>query len=48
VPAAQVAEGLELAMRSQATGVTIFAWGTLAGNWDKVERLGEAYRSSSP
>jgi hypothetical protein len=34
--------------RPPATGVTVFAWGPLAKDWAKVERLGEVYRSLSP
>jgi hypothetical protein len=48
VPAAQVFEVLECATRPPATGVTAFAWGSLAKEWGKVERLGEVYRSSRP
>ena len=48
VPAAQVAEVLDHGTRPPATGVTVFAWGSLTKDWDKVERLGKAYRSPSP
>jgi hypothetical protein len=45
VPAAQVAEVIGQGARPPATGVTAFAWGPLSQDWDKVERLGRAYRS---
>jgi hypothetical protein len=48
VPAAQVAEVLAQGTRPPATGVTVFAWGPLSKDWDKVERLGEVYRSLRP
>jgi hypothetical protein len=48
VPAAQVAEVLAQGTRRPATGITVFAWGSLAKDWDKVERLGEVYRSLRP
>jgi len=48
VPAAQVAEVLAQGTRPPATGITVFAWGPLAKDWDKVERLGEVYRSFRP
>jgi hypothetical protein len=48
VPAAQVGEVLELATRPPATGVTVFAWGGIAKDRDKVERLGQAYRALRP
>jgi hypothetical protein len=48
VPAAQVAEVLAQGIRPPASGVTVFAWGPLAKDWDKVERLGAFYRSLGP
>jgi hypothetical protein len=48
VPAAQVAEVIGRGTSPPATGVTAFAWGPLARDWDKVERLGRAYRSLRP
>ena len=48
VPAAQVAEVIGQGARPPATGVTAFAWGPLSQDWDKVERLGRAYRSLRP
>jgi hypothetical protein len=48
VPATQVAEVLEQGTQSPATGVMVFAWGSLHKDWDKVERLGQVYRSLGP
>jgi hypothetical protein len=48
VPAKQVAEVLAQGTRPPATGVTVFAWGSLSKDWDKVERLGQFYRSLRP
>jgi hypothetical protein len=48
VPAAQVAEVMDHGMRSPATGVTVFAWGSLHKEWEKVEGLGRAYRARRP
>lgn len=48
VPAAQVAEVIEQGTHRTSTGVTAFAWGPLSKDWDKVERLGRAYRSLRP
>jgi hypothetical protein len=48
VPAAQVAEVIAQGARPPATGMMVFAWGSLSGDWDKVERLGRAYRSLRP
>lgn len=45
VPAAQVNEVLERGANSPATGVTVFSWGSLSKEWNKVERLGQVYRS---
>jgi hypothetical protein len=44
VQADQVAAILDHGTRPPATGVTIFAWGSLVPQWDKVEELGRAYR----
>jgi hypothetical protein len=48
VPAAQVAEVLAQGTQPPATGITVFAWGSLSKDWDKVERLGAFYRSLGP
>jgi hypothetical protein len=48
VPAAQAAEVIGQGARPPSTGVTAFAWGPLSQDWDKVERLGRAYRSLRP
>ncbi len=48
VPLARVAEVIDQGTRPPATGVTVFAWGPLVKDWDKVERLGQAYRSLRP
>jgi hypothetical protein len=48
VPAGQVAEVLRCATRPPATGVTVFAWGSLQKDWEKVERLGDVYRAIRP
>jgi hypothetical protein len=48
VPADQVASIVDQGTRPPATGVTVFAWGSLVKDWDKVERLGHAYRSLRP
>ena len=48
VPATQVAAVIDHGTRPPATGVTVFVWGSLVKDWDKVERLGKAYRSLSP
>jgi hypothetical protein len=48
VPVAQVSQVLEHGMRPPATGVTVFAWGGLTKDWEKVERLGQSYRSARP
>lgn len=45
VPVSQVADVLDQGTRSPATGVTVFAWGPLAKEWEKVEELGRAYRA---
>jgi hypothetical protein len=48
VPVTQVAEVLEHGTRPPATGVMVFAWGSLHRDWDKVERLGQVYRMLRP
>jgi DNA-binding HxlR family transcriptional regulator len=48
VPTAQVGEVIDHGTRPPATGVTAFVWGPLAKDWDKVERLGRAYRALRP
>ena len=45
VPLAQVAPVLEAGTRLPATGVTIFNWGSLHTQADKVEALGAFYRA---
>jgi hypothetical protein len=45
VPVLQVREVLDHGTRPPATGVMVFVWGTLYPQWDKVEALGESYRS---
>ncbi len=34
--------------RTPSTGVMVFVWGSLVKDWDKVERMGQAYRSPLP
>ncbi len=48
VPASQVAEVMDHGTRRPATGVLVFAWGSLHQNWDKVEELSRAYRTFRP
>ncbi len=48
VPVEQVAAILDHGSRKPATGLTVFAWGSLAKEWNKVEALGEAYRAMTP
>ena len=45
VPASQVKEILDHGTRLPATGVMVFAWGSLHKSWDKVEEMGRFYRS---
>lgn len=45
VPLEQVTEVLEQGMRAPSTGVTIFVWGGVAKEWEKVELMGRFYRS---
>jgi hypothetical protein len=47
VPASQVPEVLDHGTRSPATGVMVFAWGSLQEQPEKVETMGEFYRSIS-
>jgi hypothetical protein len=44
VPASRVREVLDHGTRPPATGVTVFVWGTLYPQWDKVEAMGEFFR----
>jgi hypothetical protein len=44
VPAEHVAEVLENGTRSPATGVMVFAWGSLRGQSEKIKALGAYYR----
>ena len=48
VPAEQVGEILREGTRTPSTGVMVFVWGSLFKDWDKVERMGQAYRSPLP
>ena len=45
VPASQVREILHHGTRPPATGLTVFVWGTLHPQWDKVEEMRRVYRS---
>jgi hypothetical protein len=45
VPVEQVRTVLKYGTQLPATGLTVFAWGGLAGQWDKVEELGTFYRA---
>jgi hypothetical protein len=47
VPAGQVREVLDHGTRSPATGVMVFAWGSLHAEPEKVEEMGAFYRSIS-
>jgi hypothetical protein len=47
VPAAQVGPVLEAGARLPATGATVFAWGSLREQPDKVEALGAFYRAAA-
>jgi hypothetical protein len=47
VPASQVADVIEQGTRPPATGAMAFVWSSLAKDWDKVERMGRAYRAVS-
>ena len=44
VPVSQVGEILDHGTRPPATGVMVFAWGTLHPHWGKVEQMGQYYR----
>jgi hypothetical protein len=44
VPLEQVVEVLDFGTRPPATGLTVFVWGKLQENWDKVEAMGNFYR----
>jgi hypothetical protein len=48
VPVSQAAEVLDHATRPPATGVTVFVWGTLHPQWEKVEKMGDFYRAIGP
>jgi hypothetical protein len=48
VPNRQVPDVIDHGTRPPATGVMVFAWGSLHQDWDKVERLGRAYRDRRP
>jgi hypothetical protein len=45
VPASRVPEILDHGTRPPATGVMVFVWGTLHPRWDKVEAMGEFFRT---
>jgi hypothetical protein len=45
VPLSQVREVLDHGTRPPATGVMIFAWGTLYPQWGKVEEMRKSYRA---
>ena len=45
VPAGQVPAVLDHGSRRPATGVIVFAWGSLRKQWEKVEAMGKFYRS---
>jgi hypothetical protein len=44
----QVPEVLEHGTRQPASGVMVFVWGTLHPQWEKVEAMGNFYRSIRP
>jgi hypothetical protein len=46
VPASQVQEILDHGTRPPSTGVMVFVWGTLHPQWDKVEAMGEFFRTA--
>jgi hypothetical protein len=48
VPVSQAGEVLDHATRPPATGVTVFVWGTLHPQWEKVEKMGDFYRAIGP
>lgn len=48
VPASQTFEIIDHGTRAPATGVTVFAWGSLARDRGKVDQLVKAYRSIRP
>jgi hypothetical protein len=48
VPHSQVWPVLEHGTRLPATGVMVFAWGSLAAATDKVEEMGRFYRAIRP
>lgn len=48
VPVEQVQQALDYGTRLPATGVMVFAWGSLHNQPEKVERMGEFYRAIRP
>ncbi len=48
VPVTQVSEVLDHGTRPPATGVLVFAWGSLHKSWEKVDELGRFYRVIRP
>jgi hypothetical protein len=48
VPVSQVREVLDHGTRLPATGVMVFRWGTLPGQWEKVEEMGKFYKEIAP
>ncbi len=44
----QVAPVLDHGSRRPATGLMVFAWGSLEKDWDKVEAMGASYRAHVP
>ena len=48
VPLSQVAETLDHGSRPPATGVMVFNWATLHGQWAKVQAMREFYRGIRP
>jgi hypothetical protein len=48
VAASQVREILDHGTRLPATGIMVFAWGSLHKSWDKVEQMGRFYREIQP
>lgn len=48
VRAEQVAAVIDHGSRPPATGLTVFAWGGLQKDWEKVEQLGRSYRRLVP
>jgi len=44
----RVTEVLDRGTRSPARGVMVFVWGSLHPQWEKVEKMGDFYRSIRP